>query len=506
MKKLLILAAVFSLLLFACILEEKEKEGENKDSVISKLFWACNISNNTYYQIEAQMLAENDLCRVWAEKNSGVTEDTAQKVAYEYARNIYVKMLGTFGYDITIIDDKGKPVATIDNVQFINYLVTGNLSGGKLTILLMDIKDDYQEGVNESFVNGYFWAGNLLKNSSLKDKVSNECDMIYIDTNPGTPGSKESNETLAHEMQHLMNFAGAVIREKATDVWIDEGLSVTAEWVYRNEHSVQRLGWYVNGFKDKDGKEIKGLIEKGNNFFVWGNRGDESHYALLDDYSTVYLFFQWLGLQSSKEIYRKISASKDSDYKSVMNAFNETILAGSKKYDNWGTMLQDWLAANYLKTGGRYGYVNDADLNKLINIPYAPGGSKTINLFPGEGVYSSVKESTLIPASAGKINYAGLNGSTLTPSGSSLSSGALLTFNANTDTDGARESGTITGAAPPATSAGISSGGRSLGVKAGPFPIGAGDILRLKGKGDNFNTGSLNFKIPDAYRGIIVNE
>jgi Peptidase M30. len=500
MKKLPILAAVFSLLLFACIQEEKE------EPVIYKKFWACNISENVYYQIDAQMLAENDLCCVWAEKDSGVTEETAQKVADGYKKDIYYKMMETFGYKINMTDEKGNSVAIIDNVQFINWLVTGNLSGGKLTILLMDIKDNYQQGVNESFVAGYFWAGNLFKNRLLKDEVSNECDMIYIDTNPGIPGSKESNETLAHEMQHLMNYAGTVLRDKTTDLWIDEGLSVTAEWVYSNEHSAQRLYCY-----DTD---ISGLLGKGNNFFVWGNREEENQNAVLDDYSTVYLFFQWLRLQSGKDIYWRISSSKDYNYNAVINAFND-VVSGSK-YNNWETMLQDWLAANYIKkNSGRYGYGNDTVLNN-IKIHYAPGSSDdpaTIILFPGEGVYSNVTGLTSIPAKAGNINYAGLNGSLPITSGS-FSSGALLTYNTNTynaskNNDGitTAESGTITGKAPPSPpSTSISSGGRSLGVSAGPFPISAGDMLRRKGKEGNFNSGGVNFKMPNAYRGIIVNE
>jgi len=488
MKKLSVLIVVFSLMLITCIIEEEEKKEE---PVIYKEYWACNISDGSYYKVKAQMLAENDLCRVWADIESGVTKDTAQKVADEYKNNIYVKMINTFGYSITLTDEFGIPVATKNTVQFINYLASGNLEDGKLTILLMDIKDKFQQGVNDSFVAGYFWAGNLYKNTALK--YSNECDMIYIDTNPGIPGSGESNETLAHEMQHLMNFAGTVIREKATDIWIDEGLSVTAEWVYRNEgHSVQRLTCY-----DKD---YSGLLGMGNNFFVWGNREEENQNAVLDDYSTVYLFFQWLRLQSNKEIYWRISSSDYYNYKAIINAFNETI--EKKEYNDWESMLKDWLAANYFKnSSGRYGYKNDAVLNK-IKTYYAPGTSATINLYPGEGVYSIANGST-IPAKEGNIYYAGLNGSSPTSSGS-ISSGVLLTYNANTNIDGNKESGKITGIPDP--SASVSASGRYIGTSAGPFPISAGDMLRRKGKNDAVYSDGLNFKIPNTYKGIIVNE
>ncbi|MDR0301205.1 MAG: hypothetical protein LBI04_02710 [Treponema sp.] len=487
MKKIPVLIIIFSLLLFACLIDEDRFTPGN--------FWAQNFSTSSFYRVNAQLLAENDLCCVWAERGSGVTESTAQRIADTYKYDIYNKMMDTFGYMIDLKDDNGETV-TINTMQYANYLATGNLEGGKLTILLLDIKDDYRRGVNDSYVAGYFWSGNLF--SLYQVSSSNECNMIYIDTNPGIPGSKESNGTLAHEMQHLMNFAGSVAkREKHTDLWIDEGLSSAAEWVYSNEHPAQRLKWY-----NEDGS---GLLASGNNFFVWGNRegkgkGEDPN-AVLDDYSTVYLFFQWLRLQAGNDIYRKISSSEDYDYNAVIKAFNAVSTNG---YSNWKTMLGDWLAANYIKSStGRYGYRNDTALNN-IERHYTPGGSTSISLSPGEGVYSIATGVTSIPQVKENINYAGLTGSAPIPSGS-FANGALLTYNANTAANGNKETGTITGTAPPASPSANISSERSVS-SAGPFPISAGDMLRQNGKNSDFYSDRLNFKIPDAYRGIIVNE
>jgi hypothetical protein len=484
MKKITILCFCFSLLLLACV-EDVGNYGN---------FWAVDSSgpSQTYYKINAQLLAQNDLCYVWAEKGSGVTEAEAQQVADSYKNYIYNKMIDAFGYEINLMEgDEVKLV--LNNIQFANWLAKGDDYDGKLTILLLDIKDSYEKGKNESYIAGYFWAGNLIDILH-----SNKCDMIYVDTNPGKPGSPESNETLSHELQHLMNFAGAAMRGKATDLWIDEGLSVTAEWVYLGKHS-ERLNWY-NG--NGDGKQLKGLIDKGNNFFVWSNRDKENQYAVLDDYSTVYLFFQWLRLQSNKDIYKKISASKDFDYNAVIKAFNDIVKDDT--YEDWEAMLKDWLAANYFKNSdSRYGYKIDTELNN-IKIHYAPGGSNTIELFPGEGVYSRVTDSTSIPIPSGNIYYAGLTGSSLVSSGP-LPSGALLTYNANTDIKGNSESGKITGAAPP-PSVTVTAGSRSAGAVTGPFPISAGDMLRQNGNKGGFNYEGINFKLPDAYRGIIINE
>jgi len=464
MKKLSILFAVISPLLITCIIIEDEP-------LAPGTFWAQNLSNSSYYKVDAELLAENNFCYVWAEKGSGVTEGTAQNVAYAYANKIHDKMLAAFGFPVDIGGGE-----TLNTLEYANLLAKGEKSDKKLTILLLDIKDNYNKGVNESYVAGYFWAGNLYSNKTYRK--SNECDMIYVDTKPGIPGSDGSNETLAHELQHLMNFVGSnLFRGKVMDTWIDEGLSVTAERVYTGQHSVERLNCY--------NVDISGLISMGNNFFVWGNRAGsgKSQYAVLDDYSTVYLFFQWLRLQSGEDIYREISISKKTDYNAVVEAFNNTV--SSNKYSNWEDMLKDWLAANYFRnSSGRYGYGSDMKLNQ-INRHYTPGGSTAINLYPGEGVYSNVTTGISIPTKTGNINYAGLTGSAPISSGS-ISSGALLTYNANTNNSGSAESGTITGVAST-NIVSPSSGSRSIGgFGAGPFPISAGDMLRQKGMEGSF--------------------
>jgi len=491
MKKITIPVICLSLFLITCI-EDFGDHGK---------FWAADFSGSVqaFYRIDAKLLAQNDICYVWADKKSGVTEAIAQQVANSYKMSIYEKMLDAFGYEIVITEE-----LTLNNIQFANWLAKGDDCDGKITIMLLDIKDSYEEGKNDSYVAGYFWSGNLLDTPH-----SNKCDMIYVDTKPGMPGGMESNETLSHELQHLMNFAGTALRGNSTDTWIDEGLSVTAEWVYREKHT-GRINWYNENGKSK---QIKGLIDKGNNFFVWGNREKENQYAVLDDYSTAYLFFQWLGLQSDREIYWKINASDDYDYNAVIKAFNDTVIG--TKYEDWETMLKDWLAANYFKnSSGRYGYKDDTVLNN-VKIHYAPGGSKTINLFPGEGVYSKVTELTSIPRQSGNIYYAGLTGSSPVSS-NSLSSGALLTYNANTYNEEeykegekkgktTAESGVITGEAPP-PSVIVTVGSRSAGAGLGPFPISAGDMLRQNGKKDGFTFDGIDLKIPDAYRKIKKNE
>jgi len=491
MKKLLFVTGILVILLSSCV---------DSDWGTTRRFWAQDTtkdysSPSRFYQLTASLLAENDYCKVWVETASGVKKETAQKVADAYI-DIYNKMINAFGFDY-----QGRQY---NSIELADYRGDGDR---KLCILLLDIKDGYKKGVNDSSVGGYYYPGDLYK-----QEYSNECDMIYIDTFPGKPGEKDSNMTLAHELQHLMNeVASMAVRNDGTyyypmDLWIDEGLSSAAEWVYSGEHPLVRYGWYYwNG----NGNDIKGLIDKGNNFFVWGNRADENTYAILDDYATVYLFFQWLRIQTTDgsgiNIYRDIISSEYWDSKAVTEAASARI---HSNYSDWGTLLRDWLAANYINSADSYyGYKNDPDLLKLKGHLLSTTGT-AVSLYPGEGVFSKIDPgyaaSHSLPSDYGNIFYYVL---TDRPE-SVMKQGALLTYNLNpasyiiednTYKDPLPETGTVTGVA--SSSVVVPVEGRSLTAPllSGPYWIGAGDVRR--GERNPLSTG-----MPRLSSGIVLSE
>jgi len=461
-------------------------EGEFGGGIFNstRKFWAQDTANETFYQLEAEKLAENSRCEVWAEIGSGVTEATANNVASQYANSIYVRMIDAFGWNENVLS------RNMNTMDYAHYLATGKTSGAKLTILLLDIKDGYKPGVNDSYVAGYFWVYDILSTNLPNGYKSNVLDMIYIDTNPGLTNSNISTAymTLAHEMQHLMNFVSSVkYRVNSNyiypmDTWIDEGLSSAAEWVFLNGHNTSKTTWFN---KNGDGKSINGKIDVGNNFYVWNNRTTTSDpYPVLDDYATVYLFFQWLRLQSDNRIYKEIIKSTYYDQRAVISAFKNITGAA---YSDWGTMLKDWLAANNTNsTTGRDGYKDDPIL-KSIKAPYAPAGITNISLFPGEGVYSySTANPSLSPS--GNIKYEYFSGNK-----------TLLTYNANPINDDSFETGATTGQKPSAsTIPGIFSVQLDSSVISGPFPIGMGDVIRMKQNG-----GGLKFDVSTLERVFI---
>jgi hypothetical protein len=479
-KRYMLVFGIFLLLLGSC--ELFEENGDNSSSNIkpsdvpTKKFWAQNLVTEKFYQLDAEMLAESENCKVWVEKGSGVDTATAITLSWVYENEILPKMLKTFAFQGPITEND-KVVAN-NTVELADYMGDGD---GKLCILLLDIKDDYEPGVNDSYCAGYFSRFDLFENDPKYPSLrSNECDMIYIDTYPGKPGSRDSNATFAHEMQHMMSFVTTFLSSRypnPLDIWIDEGLSSAAEWLYLGSHPLHRVEWY--------NKDQSGLIQKGNNFFVWGNREDENKYAVLDDYSTVYLFFQWLRLHALKDnIYYYIILSSKYDYRAVTDAAN--FLIPGRGYNNWEALLKTWLAANYINApSGPYGYMNETIL-KDIRGKTVPAGVKSLSLAPGEGVYS-ITDSFALPDNTEYINYAGLNkvGAEISDT-KTFPGGALLTFNANSNIEGSKAVGVTTGVASVVSAnKNIASGGGSLqGRLTAPFAIGAGDMLRRNGRGE----------------------
>lgn len=468
MKRLPLIAVVLVLLLSSCDSSggtswvwPDEKDGN---------FWAVNTKNNRYYRVDAEMLVEGTYCEIWAEKGSGVDYVTALNIASKFDSKIYNTLIDIFGVSEEItIDDKKK---TLNTMEIADSL--GN-NDGKLCILLLDIKDDYRKGVNDSYVAGYFRLIDFFENSPGSSFLySNERDMIYIDINPGNPESEDFFSTIAHETQHLMNFVTSCLYRVdgnmiyTMDLWIDEGLSSAAEREYSGKHPENRWAWFND---DKSG-----LIQSGNNFFVWDNHGN-NNYAILDDYSTVYLFFQWLRLQAApKNIYSEIIKSPYPfyDYQAVTKAADK--IMGGNGYDSWETLLKTWLAVNYINAPtGKFGYRGDDDL-KDIKVKTMPAKTTSVSLAPGEGVYSSTKSGYSMPVQGNNIKYAGLDKNSPWLSDTQTftnANGILLTFNANTNTNGKAETGKTTGVASTAI---VPPGRVSAIPLSGPFPKGAGNL------------------------------
>jgi hypothetical protein len=425
-------------------------------------FWAQNLATQVPYTVSSVLLAEGEKCLVWAERSAGVSVATGEAIAREYDDHIYDKIVGTFGSD--------------------DIMASGDVDGnGKLILFLLDIKDGFN---GSSYTAGYFYPNDLYASN-----YSNGSDMIYVDTYPSRLCSPESYATIAHELQHFINFTTrtrVLNNLYGMDRWVDEGLSSAAEYIYREEHNEER----INRFTQSE------TIRQGNNFFVW----DDNSVNLLDEYSTVYLFFQWLRIQSGgTEIYKRIVESPHSDYRAVTGAISGAF-AEELGSTSWETTLRSWFAANYINgREGLYGYHGELPQLRV----YALGGL-TRQLLPGEGVYSIAGDAPdPLPSDGGpNIKYAGLRSAADSPpegAGVNLSAlypnGRLLTFNGNERNNGWGEEGFLTGqegeTVPrfPSTGAGRRAGqaegswtSEGSWDPVGPWIIDARDIMGRQGR------------------------
>ena len=462
-KKQLLAVGAAALLLFSCSFEG--------DLGSSSTFWTLNFQNNRHVSINAQLLAEGRHCIIWAEKGVGVSVEQAQRVASQFDNVIFPRLIAGFSPEGGINDPE-----TGEIFENIMEWASGD-DQGRLTILLLRIRDGYDPPDNRSFVAGYFSSLDFFD-----APFSNRRDIIYIDTKVQRPDSSAAYETIAHEMQHLMNFAFTLLYRTGSsyinymDTWVDEGLSAAAEWVYSREYSETSLRWYARDTAFFQG--LSGLISQGNNFYAWNSRANEDPYAILDDYATVYLFFQWLRLQEGRSsVYSDIISSPFPDYRSVVNAMSG--------YNNWANMLRDWLAANYINApDGPHGYLNEPRLRD-IQAPIMTSTTGYASLYPGEGVYSRVLQGGSIsssPSDGPNIRYAGLGDAGLSTA-TTTTGGALLTYNINTNENGNRESGTL--ASVSAGTSSIDTAPARSAAPSRPFAISAGDMLRRNGHEQN---------------------
>jgi hypothetical protein len=423
-KKTYLLCAAAVILLGAC-----DMFLQNGKYPAAELFWAYNFVTKKSYQLHANLLYIGEKCLIYAENGSPVTKTDAAELSREYDEKIY-----------NIMEIFGETNFTVDGKLYKNTLeyassVTKD-TNKKLTILLLDIKDGYMPGPNSSYIAGYFDPNNFYTGHD-----SNKKNMMYIDTYPGLSNKNEMYSTLAHELQHLVNWVNSILKRPSgylhpygMDTWINEGLSMMAEYIYQGAPLASRINWF------NDDKE--GTIAWGNNFYVWDNFQSDADYpdAVLDDYATAYMFFHWLYLQANKNnnLLKEIGLAPYYDYRAVTEKA-ESIQFG---WSDWETLLKTWMAANYINDAGSvYGYRGEeAFENIVIRSPLLKQSdvNKKIQLLPGEGVYSTITGAPFTPGSPApnnpNIKYAGLDksASLVNDTGLSYTGDVLLTFNKRT--------------------------------------------------------------------------
>jgi hypothetical protein len=288
---------------------------------------------------------------------------------------------------------------------------------------------------------------------------------------------------MAHELQHLVHFSQTAAKGKrAQDMWIDEGASSMAEYLYNmgnnpdvdNGNLTGRIKYYTRDQipHEDDERRYPGTVGQGNTMFVWGG-GTGGEAGNLGDYATGFMFANWLRIHANnhEEIFKDIIADPNdyADYRAVLAAVNSKI-SGASSWD-WPTLLRTWMLSNYYydNTTNYIGYGGDSEspnfvalIDKVLddaktalpseaakitrpawNLVSDPSGSVT--LYPGEGVFSKISGGSYTPATGANIAFAGLPTTlgTVNTAGPAYTGATLLTYNANTDKTAASQQGAV---------------------------------------------------------------
>jgi hypothetical protein len=425
---------------------DRERIAEYRDFYAQRV----DIAYTNFYRVNTAKLAEGKHCIIFADVETAVSVRTARNVAAEYDSRIHPIITGAFGDYIAAGYD-------VDN-------------NGKIIIVLMDIKDGYNG--SGSYVAGYFDPTHMYSGALF----SNRADMIFIDVDPLIPGSEEFYANISHELQHLINYAlhGGTSQE----VWINEGLSSAAEYLYGGPRKDK-----VNYFN----ADPQRTIAVGNNFFVWNGYWEQEMGDSMANYATVYLFFQWLRIHGGGDsIYRAIGNAQYLDYRAVTRAVKSHLpdITETRDPEIWDRLLRSWMIANLVNApAGLYGYKGEID----TQVYYITCDEPQTNSFsPGEGIYSYLKDKSFSDRadSGNHIKYMGVGIHDIDTT-SPYTGEILLTYNANHDPAGEDERGYVLSraGAEDSPAAPVRSAVPSAGTAPASYPVGIQDLRAHRSAG-----------------------
>ncbi len=361
--------------------------------------------DNTLYDVKARLAAigPEGIAEVFVEDsanvNAKVTDEIAEKLATDFETRSYALVSDDFADPGDVDED------------------------GHIALLLLEIESSAS---SSSFTAGYFDSTN-----SLEGEESNYADMLYIDCVQGDLESDDLPLTITHELQHMANYNHEYIQSTAAakseeDSWINEGLSAAAEQLYQELYGsdgkkqlADRVD-YFNGQKAVEtGATANDTIRTGQAFLSWD--AHEGGSAVLASYSSVYLFFQWLRVQSpdGAAVFKEIIAADPYDAEAVVaatadwassdNTAQKADLGANKP--TWDYLIRSWYLANYLNDPESvYGYKGDTELVVSQPLLEAIATATAYKLLPGEGLFGKVA-SAFSPVTGTEISYAKIDAS-----------------------------------------------------------------------------------------------
>ncbi len=254
-----------------------------------------------------------------------------------------------------------------------------------IDIVLFDIDNDNLDYQSAGGTVGYFWAKDNFKIVAIPS--SNEMICFSIDAlmlaDPDNSWPDQVVSTLAHEFQHMIEFYQNLNDPVASEVWLNEMLSMAIEDLVADKLSLVAnprgiLGTdYTSGLADNQEGRL-GLFNYYNDdaLTIWQSGSD-----VLRSYSIAYAFGAWLIRNyNGPAVLKAIYNSSYGDYRAVVEAANSQ----SGGSNSFADLLRQWGVAVLLSDQAdaplpvRYNFHNGQSDFNFNSTDYSLG---SINLY-----------------------------------------------------------------------------------------------------------------------------
>ncbi len=232
---------------------------------------------------------------------------------------------------------------------------------GKLSIVFSPVVNNYGSNV----------VG-IFENATLNDRqYPRDIICVAVNEDDYSKWVTDARETIVHEMQHIVNFSAKSGRRE--DLWIDEGLSVCSEILYRQKRrkdGLQSYSLYYNGehldFAGNDARfyYAEYIMPQLN---LTSFSSDDSN-STLAHYGQKGLFFYYLYEQYGKDYLRQLTQGVrgtekfnvfERSLEELIIDFNFALL--NEKIRN--VVLNDFAVNPYSLASSKHSFVENMNLN-----------------------------------------------------------------------------------------------------------------------------------------------
>lgn len=300
------------------IVAPRTAQGEPLEQSVGDIasFWTKNFEADPNGQIEAELVYRSPALNMWVELGQHVDSDLMSEAAQLIEQKILPTNRALFGRE-------WQP--GVDGDPRINILHLSEING---------------VGV------AYYWSGDEYV--SAVNPFSNQRELLYIGLKSGAVGSAAYFSSIAHELQHLIQWHVDTNEE----AWLNEGFAELASHV--NGYPSGRSGTYAShtDIQLNTLRHERDLIS--------------AHYAAASMF-TIYLFDRF-----GTEAVGSLSRSLDNGLVGV-----EKLLADMDAGLSVNDLFADWLVANYLA-----GEEREFGVYQYRSLDVHPLETETVSRFP----------------------------------------------------------------------------------------------------------------------------